>query len=62
MPTTFRPYQPEQGLLLAPDIRDWLPEGHLAHHVSDLVDGLDLTAFTRLTRGTVVASRRMSRG
>ena len=22
-----------------------LPEGHLAHHVSDLVDGLDLTAF-----------------
>ena len=45
MPTTFRPYQPDQGLLLAPDLRDWLPEGHLAHHVSDLVDGLDLTAF-----------------
>ena len=22
-----------------------MPEGHLAHHVSDLVDGLDLTAF-----------------
>ena len=22
MPTTFRPYQPEQGLLLAPDLRD----------------------------------------
>ena len=45
MPTTFRPYRPDQGLLLAPDLRDWLPEGHLAHHVSDLVDGLDLTAF-----------------
>ena len=45
MPTTFRPYQPDQGLLLAPDMRDWLAEGHLAHHVSDLVDGLDLTAF-----------------
>ena len=45
MPTTFRPYQPDQGLLLPPDMRDWLPEGHLAHHVSDLVDGLDLTAF-----------------
>ena len=28
-------------LLLAPDVRDWLPEGHFAHHVSDLVDGLD---------------------
>ena len=31
-------------LLLAPDVRDWLPEGHFAHHVSDLVDGLDLRA------------------
>ncbi len=45
MPTTFRPYQPDQGLLLPPDLRDWLPEGHLAHHVSDLVDGLDLGAL-----------------
>ena len=45
MPTRFRPYQPKQKLLLPPDIRDWLPEDHLAHHVSDLVDGLDLTAF-----------------
>ena len=45
MPTTFRPYQPDQGLLLPSDLRDWLPAGHLAHHVSDLVDGLDLTAF-----------------
>ena len=26
-------------------MREWLPEGHWAHHVSDLVDGLDLTAF-----------------
>ena len=45
MPTTFRPYHPKQKLLLPPDLRDWLPEGHLAYHVSDLVDGLDLTAF-----------------
>ena len=30
---------------MPPDVRDWLPEGHLAHHISDLVDGLDLTAF-----------------
>ena len=30
---------------MPPDLRDWLPEGHLAHHVSDLVDGLDLTPF-----------------
>ena len=45
MPTTFRPYQPDQGLLLPSDLRDWLPAGHLAHHVSDLVDGLDLKVF-----------------
>ena len=45
MSTTFRAYVPDQSLLLPPDVREWLPEGHLAHHVSDLVDGLDLTAF-----------------
>ena len=45
MPTTFRPYAPDQMLLMPSDLREWLPEGHLAHHVSDLVDGLDLTAF-----------------
>jgi len=45
MPTTFRPYQPDQLLLLSPDLREWLASGHLAHHVSDLVDALDLGAF-----------------
>ena len=45
MSTTFRPYAPDQMLLLPADMREWLPEGHLAHQVSDLVDGLDLTAF-----------------
>ena len=45
MPTTFRPYQPDQSLLLPPSLRDWLPEGHFANHVSDLVDGLDLAVF-----------------
>ena len=45
MPTTFRPYVPEQSLLLPPSPRDWLPEGHLAYFLSDTVDGLDLKAF-----------------
>ena len=45
MPTNFRPYQPDQGMLLPTNLRDWLPEGHLAYHVGDLVDELDLTAF-----------------
>ena len=45
MGTTFRPYQPDQMQLLPQDVREWVPEGHLAHHVSDLVDALDLSAF-----------------
>ena len=45
MATTSRPREPDQLLLRAPDVRDWLPEGHFGHHVSDLVDGLDLAAF-----------------
>ena len=45
MATTSRPYQPDQLLLLSPDLREWLPPGHLAHHVSDLVDALELSAM-----------------
>ena len=45
MGTRFRPYQPDQMLLLPQDLRERAPEGHLAHHVSDLVDALDLSAF-----------------
>jgi hypothetical protein len=35
----------EQVLLLPPDLREWLPERHLAWFVIDAVDQLDLTAF-----------------
>jgi transposase len=44
---TFRPYDPDQMLLLAPVLQEWLPEGHLAHFVSDLVElgALDLSAI-----------------
>lgn len=42
MSKTFRPYQPEQSLLLPPSLEDWLPEGHLARFVSDVVEELDL--------------------
>ena len=44
-------------------LRTWLPEGHLAYHVSDLVDGLDLTAFyAPRMKGPAGATGRMSRG
>jgi transposase len=46
MAKTYRPYVPEQDLLLPPSLRDWLPEGHLAYFVSDLVDQLDLSGIT----------------
>lgn len=43
MAKTFRPYVPEQTLLMPPSLSDWLPEDHLARFVSDVVDGLDLS-------------------
>ncbi|MGH8847954.1 MAG: IS1182 family transposase [Polaromonas sp.] len=42
---TFRPYDPDQMLLMPPSLSDWVPEGHLARGVSDLVDTLDLSAI-----------------
>jgi len=41
MGKTYRPYLPEQDFLMPPSLRDWLPEGHLAYFVSDLVDSMD---------------------
>ena len=46
MAKTYRPYMPEQDLLLPPSLRDWLPKDHLAFFVSDLIDQLDLSAIT----------------
>ena len=34
-----------QGYLLPPSLRDWLPEDHLVWFISDTVDELDLDAF-----------------
>ena len=40
---TFKPYTPDQLLLLPPALQDWLPEGHLALFISDVVEALDLS-------------------
>jgi len=45
MSTTFRPYEPEQSLLLPPSPRDWLAENHLAYFISDTIEALDLSGF-----------------
>jgi transposase len=47
MGKTFRPYDISQLLLLPPDLRQWLPEDHLALYVSDVVEQLDLSAILK---------------
>jgi transposase len=49
---TFRKYNPEQLSLMPPAIQDWLPEGHLALFVSNVVDTLDLSEFYAAYDGT----------
>ena len=45
MAKRYRPYLPEQDLLLPPSLREWLPEKHLAYFVSDVIDSLELSAL-----------------
>lgn len=40
----FKPYQPNQLLLLPPDMKQWLPEDDLAYFIMDVVNELDLSA------------------
>ncbi|MCA1678366.1 MAG: IS1182 family transposase [Actinobacteria bacterium] len=51
----FRFYDPDQVLLMAPVLQDWVPEGDLAHFVSDLVE-------TSLELGAIYASYESERG
>lgn len=44
---TFRPYQPDQTLLLPPSLGDWLPKDHLAYFISEVVEQLDLSDIYR---------------
>jgi transposase len=50
MAYTFLRGDRDQPFLLPPDLRDWLPEGHLAWFVLDVVDQLDLAPFYRAHR------------
>jgi transposase len=45
MAQNFLPCERDQPLLLPPDLRDWLPEDHLAWFVIASVEALDLSAF-----------------
>jgi transposase len=45
MPQNFLACDRDQVLLMAPSLRDWLPEDHFAWFVIDAVAGMDLSAF-----------------
>jgi len=47
MPQNFIACDRDQELLLPPDLRDWLPENHLAWFVLAAVEQMDLYAFYR---------------
>ena len=45
MPTTYRPYFPDQSFLLPVSLSEWLPEEHLSYFISDAIEALDLVGF-----------------
>jgi len=47
MNKTYRPYALNQQLLLPPNLRDWVPEGHVALFLLDVVGAMDLTPIYR---------------
>jgi len=54
----FRPVLRDQPFLLPPDMREWLPEGHLAWFVIDAVESLDVARFAvRVTPRGSLAGR-----
>ena len=46
MSKTYRPYDPDQQLLLPAALQEWLPTDHLAYFISDIVDQMDLSEIT----------------
>ena len=42
----------DTGYLFPPSVDDWLPPRHMARFVVEVIDGLDLSAFSKRYRGT----------
>ena len=51
----------EQSFLMPPDVREWLPERHLAWFVIDAVSEIDLEPFMPRTGSMGAAGRLMTR-
>ena len=41
-------------MLLAPDLREWLPADHIVHFIIESVEGLDLRGFRVNERGSEI--------
>jgi len=46
----YREWNPDQSYLFPPSPREWLPEGHLAYFVLDVVAALDLSRITAVVQ------------
>ena len=46
MSKTYRPYDPDQQLMLPAALQEWLPTDHLACFISDIVYQMDLSEIT----------------
>lgn len=40
MSKVFRPYEPDQIILMPASMQEWLPSDHLVYFISDVVDHL----------------------
>ena len=62
MSKSYRPYDPDQQLLLPAALREWLPDDHLSYFISAAVDQLDQSKSPPATSGRVEAGRRIIHG
>lgn len=46
MSKTYRPYEPDQMLLLPPSLLDWLPQDHMIFFLRDVLGAIDLSPIT----------------
>ncbi len=48
----FHPMDRGTDLLLLPSVQGWLPKGHLARYVVEVVEGLNLSVLVQAYGGT----------
>lgn len=51
MSKTYRPYEPNQMLLMPPSLLEWLPSDHMVHVLRQVLEIIDLTPITSIYEG-----------